>query len=915
MRSRGLWGAIVVCLSFHFGSSPALAQPSVDPGPLEGVVPIVAAQPGAGRVLPGGRKITPAGTQIEMGILPLAVAPAPDGIHALVTNNGIGQNCIYWANLVTQAVEEAICPANVNSSLGPESPPDPDNFIPNGLSFGVAFLPEPGTEDLPFTGRIFVSGASQNNVLVYQATGGVIVPQAVNVVGVKDWPAGIALAAGKVYVARLLSGGQSGPGCVAVIDPGTAAGSESVPAGKDCITVGRRPWAAAAVGGKVLVANRGADSSPGGSDTLSIIDPTTDTAGATATVGDHPAAIAFAEDKILVANANSDDLTILQLDGSILSQVATVDLEAYSGAGFGSFPSGLGFSATRKRLYVANAGLNAVTVVDLANFNAPKIVGHIPTGWYPSSVALSTDGETLLVTNAKRALPRTPAHAEDFFFNYVLPTPGGGTFTNGFLSLIDVDAADAVLADLTKQVCDNNLLPQITGREAPCEAPNRKQMACTDWLPEVVCQNVKHVFFVVRENKTYDQLFGDILDEYPADKVSVAEDGNLRPRRPNADPTLLFWPLPFTANAHKLAREFVLLDNYYTETEVSEQGHQWTTAGIVTDYYERMWPLPKGFRGRGERDDEMIEASSDYIFEKLDGAEITWRNYGEDNGRLPNVEYKPAEGKFHGDVPDPFYPHGGDQLLPDMNRLLGCPPPSGCAVSGGGTTRHYEFSGWKATFDQDVENCIGPDGNYVNTCTLPAFEYLILPRDHTTGVLSPPQTPQEQVLDNDQAIGLLVEIISSQPEIWKRSAIFIIEDDPQSGADHVSSHRSIALVVSPWVKRNYLSSRHYSMSGLIRAMGLLLGAPPLNLYDAHADPLSDIWVQSETGEDSSPYEAVVVGIPPQPKPAEELIEASLKLGIVNRGYDSVPDAELNRLLCLHVKATLNLGNRCLEFLR
>jgi len=413
-------------------------------------------------------------------------------------------------------------------------------------------------------------------------------------------------------------------------------------------------------------------------------------------------------------------------------------------------------------------------------------LGSIPTAWYPTAVRLSPDGQTLFIISGRGFGTGPNTGFEDIEGKLI-----------GVLSVLPVPT-DEELPELTQTVRDNinhalRFFPdRCLGKAFP--------------LPRAVGEPspIKHVLFVLRENKTYDQVLGDL-------------EGT------NADPSLLMFGEEVTPNFHALAREFCNLENFHVEVEVSVIGHYWTASSTLNDFAEKAWHA-------SSRDDSRIPAlgtaqvdypPGQFIWQKLQDAGIDFRNYGEPYG---------VAGEY-----DRFVDNINMDYMLDLGLNLYLTPD----------TQRVE------SFMEEVEAGI-----------FPPFVYMTLPNDHTYGSKAGYPTARWMVAENDYATGLLVDKITHS-QYWPETLIIITEDDPQSGADHVDNHRSIAVLVSPYTKRGYTSSTHYGFSSLIRTYGLILGMPALNLLDQVAAPVYDCFTSVP---DLRPYDVREQNIPYEENP-------------------------------------------------
>ncbi|MCX6138234.1 MAG: beta-propeller fold lactonase family protein [Ignavibacteriales bacterium] len=481
-------------------------------------------------------------------------------------------------------------------------------------------------------------------------------------------------------------------------------------------------------------------------------------------VGDHPCDMLLSKDnsRLFVANANNNTVSVLDL--SSLEIEETIGIALSPDAPNGSTPNALALSRDGETLFVANADNNCLAVIDVERRGRSRGKGFIPTGWYPT--ALRCAGNMLLVTNGKGMSSKA--------------NPGGeyiGSLLGGSLSFIDIPTGKR-LDSLTALVYRNTPSASTGMPEWKLDNPIPLTKGCTSPL--------KHVFYIIKENRTYDQVLGDM-------------------ERGNGDPSLAIFGKKVSPNHHALADEFVLLDNFYVDAEVSADGHNWSMAAYATDYVEKTWPTSYGGRG-GTYDYEnegIMSPSVGYIWDNCLRHNVSFRNYGEfmDEDLSSKGVLKPnAKGLMDHSSPD----YRGW----DLNYL---------------DTKRAEV--WIKEFDA-----------YEKGDSLPSFQILRLPNDHTAGTKRGIRTPRAMVAENDLALGMIVERIS-RSTYWPQSAIFVLEDDAQNGPDHVDAHRSIAFVISPYVRRRVVDHSMYSTSGMLRTMELILGLPPMSQFDAAALPM------------------------------------------------------------------------------
>ncbi len=504
--------------------------------------------------------------------------------------------------------------------------------------------------------------------------------------------------------------------------------------------------------------------------------------------GDHPTEMALSPDGALLYVACANSNTVVVLDTTTGQPLEVISSALYPAAPIGSTPNSISLSSDGKVLLVANADNNNLAVFDVTARGKARSLGFIPTGWYPTSVRFGIADDRIYVTNGKGIVSKPNPQG---------PNPQGGPpktveqyiggLFDGTLSIIEPPSPQQ-MAIFSKHAYECSPLaadnaPVLAGVKRSDDNPIPAKVG--DSSP------IKHCIYIIKENRTYDQVLGDM-------------------KQGNGDPALCIFPERVTPNHHALAREFVLLDNFYVESEVSADGHEWSMAAYATDFVERTWPLNYRARGKskvgypGEGAALGIAPSAGgYIWDRCKEAGVTYRSYGEfvRNGAKPGdpatTNIKNLEGHF-----DPLF-RSYDLDYPDVKR----------------TDRFIEEL---ARFEKEGR--------------MPQFIVLRLPNDHTYGTTVGKLTPTAMVADNDLAFGRLVEAVSNS-KFWKETAIFVVEDDAQNGSDHVDAHRTIAYVISPYTKRKFVDSTMYSTSSMLRTMELILGLKPMSQFDAAATPM------------------------------------------------------------------------------
>jgi YVTN family beta-propeller protein len=524
---------------------------------------------------------------------------------------------------------------------------------------------------------------------------------------------------------------------------------------------------------------------------------------------EHPCEMALtrAGRRLFVANASRNTVTVLDTDSG--SAVETISAALYPQAPPGSTPNSVALSPDEQMLFVANADNNVVAVFDVGTPGKSRSLGFIPVGWYPTSVRVTPDGKRLLVANGKgltsKANPRGPQPgmnvSTEATVEYI------GRLFQGTLSIIDLPPRKqfvAQLAGYTAQAYRCSPLNRDASVSAPRAAGNPIPHNPGEASP------IKYCIYVIKENRTYDQVLGDM-------------------REGNGDAKLCLFPERVTPNLHRLAREFVLLDNFYVDAEVSADGHEWSMGAYATDFVEKMWPLDYGhnrtrkFPYPAEGEFPIASPAGGYLWDRAREAGVSYRSYGE-FATQPVSTNVPARGRLpalRGHV-DEWY-HGFDLNYSDLKR---------------------------------AERFIAELKRFEAEGAMPRLQILRLPNDHTHGATRGWRTPTAYVAENDLALGQLVEAVS-RSRFWPQTAIFVVEDDAQNGPDHVDAHRSTAYVFSPYAKRGVVDSTMYSTSSMLRTMELILGLRPMSQFDAAATPMFNSF---QATPDARPYEVLPANI-------------------------------------------------------
>ncbi len=719
--------------------------------------------------LPNGWRVTPAGTPIPLpGDLPLAMQFSPDGKTLVTLTGGYHDHGVSLIDPQTNTLTQTV-PLGKDWAGMCFDPEGDDLYVSGGgppserLLKGAAKAGAPAAMLEAFGHPILHLGF---------ANGRLSPKQPIDIPGLSE----VSQTKGETP-ARFIAGLATGPdeALYAVnIQTDTVyklAGKPRVVAAS--AQVGDRPYAAAvSPDGKTLaVSNLGGRS-------VSFLRASDLKETVRVTVGTHPNALAWAGDgRLFVANAGSNSVSVLAgntVRETIKTSLSPTDL-------VGSTPDALALSPDGKRLYVANADNNDVAVVDISNAKESRVLGFIPTGWYPSALAVSPDGRTLYVGTGKGlgfrgnfpsvgpALSVRTENGTGKKYDYI-----GGVLSGTVCAVRLPDAAG--LEAYTRQVVANVPMPFI-------EQVPRRMGAVTFGAPSL--HKIKHVLYIIRENRTYDQVFGDM-------------------KQGNGDPSLTLFGQAVTPNAHALASHYVLLDNLYCNGEVSEDGHQWCDAAYATNFTEKVWPSGYSDRGEPDADEHETASPAGYLWDNCARHGLTFQTYGEFSSFKSSPNMPPV---FTGDK---------------------------------GLTGHASAA-WNAiSFDRhDTERTalfLADLHAAEKTGDWPRFTVMSLGEDHTQGQQAGKYTPAAHVAANDQALGQIIEGVSHS-RFWKDTAIFVIEDDAQDGPDHVDAHRTAGLVISPYVKRSAVDSTMYTTTSMVRTIELILGLPPMTQYDQHATPL------------------------------------------------------------------------------
>ena len=746
-------------------------------------------------VLPSMWRLTPAGTHVTVGDLPLKMLLTPDKKYALVATNGYNDQGVALVDIDGGRVAAKVLLRQTYCGL---------DLVSEG----------------PAAATVFLSGGRAGKVYRLRYEQGKLTEQQPLEVPKFDPATGYLSGLAVVPARNLLLVLNSGQDTLLYFDLKSGSVTRS-------LKTGYRPYQIIvdAAGAKAYISNWGGQS-------VSRLDIEKAALDATLPAGDHPTDMVFSADgrTLFVANSNSDTVSAMDLATQRPRETIAMGLTPRSPQGAG--PNGLSLSPDGKTLAVANAGNNDVALIDVSETGQSRVVGFIPTGWYPTSTLFDAAGKKLLIGSGK-GLGSSPNPTGP---QPTLPAGSGRTHIRsiipGAVSIVALPDV-AQLAKYTAQVRANSPY-----RDELLQVAANRGVKDTI-VPERVGDPspIKYVIYIIKENRTYDQVFGGLKEG-------------------NGDPSLVLFGENVTPNHHKMAREFVLLDNFYCSGDVSVDGHAWSDGAFSSDFLEKQWPAQYSRRGPMMSDPEqrLHRPRAGYIWERAEEKGLSIRSYGEMAGAHS------LKGKASPD----YRPKDLDRPWRDSDRA---------------DVFLKEFE----QFDRD--------GN------LPNFIVMSLPENHTAGTRPGAFTPIAAVANNDLALGRIVERVT-RSRYWKETAILVLEDDAQNGPDHVDSHRSVALAISPYSRLQRVDSTFYSTCSVLRTIELLLGLAPLTQYDAAAYAMFNSFGRRA---DLAPYQALPARVDLNAKNPANAYGAAASMAMNFDEVDMAPEQELNEILWKSIK--------------
>ncbi len=723
-----------------------------------------------GYSLPNGWRITPLGKSLETNDMVLSAIAAPDGLAVIATHAGYNPHGLVVVDTKTEEIVQRI---PLKSAW-----------------FGLAWSPDGK--------RLFVSGGNANSnrnptrapIYIFDYSNGRLSnePSArlEETIGTEElfW-SGIVHHRKKNILYAANRGTGFGSGNVVAFDSVSGKMLGRIPVEMIPYDLAITP------DGKTLYVSNLASKS------VSVIDTGAMKVSGSIAVDSNPNQMVLSDDGLLYV-ACSNENTVVVIDTKTRTAIEKISTTLHPHAPEGATPNALALDRANGLLYVANADNNDVAVVHAGGRAKHDVLGFFPSGWYPSALAVLPKQSRLYVGNSKGGGSYSNIRGPE---SPLPPGPEGKgsikSLQRGSVEIVNTSTLRADLKQLTKKVLENtpyndSLLAQAKEPAQPTIVPSSVGAGSP----------IKHILYIIKENRTYDQVFGDMP-------------------RGNGDPRLTIFGRKVTPNQHALADQYVLLDNLYCDGEVSEDGHSWSNAAYATDANEKQWPVTYGGQSKSERN-YAYQPSAGNIWDAAKRKGLTYRSYGEYASRV-------SDGTTF-------------ENSPNAPGLAGHVAPHYKRMGARDTENAAEFI---REFDEYEKNYDSKDPNK----RLPNFMVMALSENHTNGTRPGSFTPVAMVASNDLAVGLIIERVSHS-KYWPEMAVFIIEDDAQDGPDHVDAHRTAGLVISPYVRREKVDSTMYSTSSMLRTMELLLGLPPLSQYDAAATPM---YATFGTNPDVTPF--------------------------------------------------------------
>src|SRR3954470_2186590 len=793
--SRSILGLVVLIAAV--GANAILSRAQSAPSLTN---PVPGALIDGSTLLPNGWRLAPAGRHLKTGSLPLNIAVSPDRRYAVTTNNGINRPSFTVLDIASWTVKST-------------TPLD-------SAWYGLVWHPD-GT-------KLYSAGAAQNNVQEFAFADGIIT---------RARTFTLPVAAGETFAGGL---SITGDGRTLFVSRVFAMTLSSIDLASGTVTrtvaLPSEPYATLpSLDGRLVYVSMwgGASVRVYDAGSLTLLDELP--------AGEHPNAMALSKDGRRLFVSCGSSAAVWVFDTFSREAIEQISSNLYPEAPPTSTPNSVAISPDGRTLLVANADNNAVAVVDISNGARSSVDGFIPTGWYPTGAVFSRDGKQILIINGKG-------------LSSAASTGGIGMEMRlmGFASIVPTPDRTALL-EYNRKV--QTLTPYSDAtRLRPAGVPIGSP------IPQTVGASspIKHVFYVIRENRTYDQILGDLTEG-------------------NGDPKLTLFGRDVTPNAHALAQGFVVFDNFYVDADVSYNGHTYSTAAYSSDFVERMWQTVTASRGglylaeggglMRSPFGNLSAPPGGYIWDYARRGHVSVRSYGE------------------------FVEHRSRSINGDVTAAASVPGLTGLVAP--------SYAGWDLdiTDAKRVDNWLLEFRQFKASGNLPRLNIIRLPNDHTAGTRVGSPTPRAMVAENDAALGRIIDTISNSV-YWKDSAAFIVEDDAQAGPDHVDSHRSVLLVASPFARRGAVDHTFYTTSGVLRTMELILGLPPMSQYDAGATPMVNAFVGTPN---LAAYSRLAPRVPTDERNLASAFGSMQSLAMDFSVEDRAPEALLNEIIWRSVK--------------
>jgi DNA-binding beta-propeller fold protein YncE len=771
------------------------------------------AQPDGSVLLPNQWSLRPAGRQIEVGNFPVNVALHPRGQWAVVLHSGYGPHAVVVVEVATRRI--------VSSVIAPKT------------FYGLCFSPDGE--------RLYASGGEDDVVHEFHFADGYLYGHKVHELPKSKTAlvaAGLACSVdGSCVYAACCLGDRL---CILHPDHAGDLGQIGLPAR----SYPYLPVVARKTNRLYL--------SLWGKSAVAVIDLDRRVVSSIWPSGSHPTEMALSPDEETLYVACADQSAVSVLDTRQGRELERIGTSLYPKVPNGSTPNSLALAPNGNTLWVANADANNLAVFDVSQRGQGRALGFLPVGWYPTSVRISAAADCIFVANGKGLTSKANRNGPNpLLKKAVTKEEYIGGLLPGALSVIHTPE----LSQMASLTATAYACCPVQSDGGPTSRPPEPDNPVPGKLGQP--SPIKHCIYIIKENRTYDQVFGDIPQG-------------------NGDPGLCIFPERVTPNHHALARQFVLLDNFYVDGEVSANGHEWSMAAYATDYVEKVWPLAyrggnvhakdrsRGFEFPSEGAAAIACPSSGYLWDRCRGASVSYRSYGEfiENGSEPadpgHARVKALEGHF-----DPHF-RSFDLDYSDQRR---------------------------------ADRFIAELQRFEAEGRMPQLMIVRLPSDHTAGAKAGMPTPTAYVADNDLALGRVVEAVSHS-KFWPETAVFVLEDDAQNGPDHVDAHRSIAVVVSPYTKRHAVDSSMYSTSSMLRTMELILGLKPMTQFDAAARPM---YGSFRAQPDLTPFTHLPAQVDLDERNSAEAWGAADSAKMDFREADAADDQRLNEIIWRSVR--------------